>query len=526
MRLSFHLKVWAGAALWLVSAFLVKAQPDIVIPANDIARHIRYLASDALEGRDTPSAGLDSAAAYIAREFRNLGLAPVGSSYFHDIGLARIDLGPVQQLSIITPKGASLGFQLRDDFVPLESIGDTTLSAPLVFAGYGLQLPELDYDDYQSVDVRGKIVVIMTHFPREASDTGVSSQVRKKMRDYNVNSKIQTARKMGAAGVIVVTDPLNHVLLKPRVGSWPALSRAANKPLPPLTFKSDLMNFPAVYGGERVIEALFGSVNDLKALQAGIDKNLKPHSFEMKGYSATIVTSVKIDPVKASNVIAIRPGVDARLKGQYVILGAHYDHVGINRHAEPGQDAIYNGADDNASGAAAVLAIAKSLVNSGLSPGRSLVFVLFAGEEAGLLGSRGMIKNPPFPIDSVAAMLNFDMVSRGGPDSLFLGGLSLSPELQKIAEQEIKGTGLRLVTSIRSDGLGGSDHAPFLRAGIPALHFFTGLHRDYHQVSDEFSRTDPQKAARVAQLGLRMALRIANMPEKLRLKENTSRKEE
>lgn len=512
--------------MWLVSAFLVKAQPDIVIQASDIARHIQYLASDALEGRDTPSAGLDSAAVYIAREFRQLGLAPVGNSYFHDIGLARIDLGPVQQFSITRPFGKSLNFSLRDDFVPLESIGDTSITAPLVFAGYGLRLPEHGYDDYEGLDVRGKIVVVLTHFPRESSDKEISGYERSKLSNYGLDKKIKVARQMGAVGMIVVTDPLNHVLLKPRVGSWPALSRAANKPLPPLTFKSDQMNFPAVYGGERVIEALFGSVDDLKALQAQIDKTMRPLSFEMNGFSATIVTSLKIDPVKASNVMAFRPGADTRLKGQYVILGAHYDHVGIDRQAEPGQDAIYNGADDNASGTAAVLAIARSLVNSGLSTGRSMVFVLFAGEEAGLLGSRGMIKKPPFPLDSVAAMLNFDMVSRGGPDSLFLGGLSLSPILQNIAEQEIKGTGLRLVSSIRSDGLGGSDHAPFLRAGIPALHFFTGLHRDYHQVSDEFSRIDPQKAARVAQLGLRMALRIANMPEKPKLKENTSRKEE
>ncbi|MGC8864985.1 MAG: M20/M25/M40 family metallo-hydrolase [Bacteroidales bacterium] len=516
MRLNFHFKLGAGTAIGLVSAFFAQAQPDVDIMATDIARHIQYLASDALQGRDTPSPGLDSAAVYIAREFHNLGLAPVGNSYFHDLGLARVDLGPVQQLTIHTPQGSSLGFQLKDDFVPLESIGDTSITAPLVFAGYGLHLPDQGYDDYKGIDVRGKIVVVLTHFPNENADAENSTPEKKKIYDYSVNSKIKTARQLGAAGLIVVTDPLNHVLLKPRVGSWPALSRSTHKPLPPLVFKTDRKNFPAIYGGERVIEALFGSVDELKALQAEIDKTMKPRSFEMKGFNATLITSVKIDPVKASNVMAIRPGSDPRQNGQYVVLGAHYDHVGMDRSAGPGQDVIYNGADDNASGTAAVLAIAKSLVNGGFTTGRSLVFVLFAGEEVGLLGSRSMVKNPPFPLDSIAAMLNFDMVSRGGPDTLYLGGLKLSPDLQSLALQEIEGTGLRLITSPKSDGLGGSDHAPFLQAGIPALHFFTGLHRDYHQVTDEFSKVDPQKAALVAQLGLRMALRIADLPQKPR----------
>lgn len=185
-----------------------------------------------------------------------------------------------------------------------------------------------------------------------------------------------------------------------------------------------------MYGGEKVIAALFGSVDALKAIQQDIDKDFKPQSRQLKDFTATLTTSVNLQKVAANNVMAMLPGNSPRLKNQYIVLGAHYDHVGIDINAIEGADSIFNGADDNASGTATVLAIASTIVRERLSPKRNLVFVLFAGEEAGLLGSRGMMKNPPFPPDSIAVMLNFDMVSRNGPDSLFIGGLDLCPELK------------------------------------------------------------------------------------------------
>lgn len=508
LRLFFQ---WAGTAILLPSAFFVNAQQVMRVEASEISQHIQYLSSDAMRGRDTPSPGLDSAASYIARHFKNMGMMPVGGSYFHDVGLVRIDLGAVQQFQLTAKEAPPLSFTLREDFVPLETIGDTTVTAPLVFVGYGIHAPEIDYDDYQNLDVKDKIVVFLTHYPRETENTPLSEYLKQKDL-VGVNFKLKTARKMGAAGAIILTDPLNHILLKPKSGIWPALSKAKRKPISPLSFKPSGGQFPAVYGGEKVIAALFGSVDSLKAIQQNIDKNFKPHSRQLKDFVATLATSINLQRVAANNVVAMLPGNSQRLKNQYMVLGAHYDHVGIDKNAIDGSDSIYNGADDNASGTATVMAIASTIVRERLVTKRTLLFVLFAGEEAGLLGSRRMMKNPLFTPDSIAVMLNFDMVSRNGPDSLFIGGLNLSPELQTIANNEINGTGLKILSSSKEDGLGGSDHAPFLRAGIPALHFFTGLHRDYHQVSDEFSRTDPTKAARIAELGLRIALRVDSLP--------------
>lgn len=508
-----------GTAIMLVPAFIVHAQPNLRVQVSEITRHIQYLASDALQGRDTPSPGLDSAAVYIARQFSEMGLAPVGNSYFHDVGLVRVDLGPVQQFSISVKGSAPIAFALKEDFVPLETIGDTTLSAPLVFVGYGLHVPEMNYDDYRDMDVKGKIVVILSHYPRETENTPLSNYLKKKNLT-GITAKLSVARRMGAAGAILLTDPLNHLLLKPKIGSWPALGKAKRKALPSLSFRSPYGHFPAVYGGEKVIEAIFGSVDALKGIQKEIDKQLAPQSRELENIFATISTSLNEQKVEAFNVLAMLPGSDERFKGQFVVLGAHYDHIGVDPNAAHGSDSIFNGADDNASGTAAVLAIASAFVREGLNSGRTLVFVLFAGEEAGLLGSRGMMKNPPFPPDSIAAMLNFDMVSRNGADTLYIVGLELCPELKSIVYQEIAGTGLRLLPSPRGDGIGGSDHASFLRAGIPALHFFTGLHRDYHQVSDEFNRISPDKAAWVAELGLRIALRVAALPHKPVLQQN------
>lgn len=513
MMILKNIKTWAVSVVGLLAAFISYGQTGIRVEATEIARHIEYLASDALQGRNTPSPGLDSAALYIARHFEKIGLAPILNSYLQDVGLIRRDLGPIQQFAIYSSHKGSVSFVLKDDFVPLETIGDTNLTAPLVFVGYGLQIPQMNYDDYQGLDVKGKIVVILTHYPRENESTPLSMYLKDKNL-LGINSKLKTAKKLGAIGAIILPDPLNHLLLKPRASNWSALSKAPKKPLPPLSFKAAQDHFPAIYGGERVIEVLFGSIEELKKLQNAIDQQLVPQSSELNDFTATITTSISVEKVKAYNVMGVLPGNDERLKTQYVVLGAHYDHIGMGRPMPPDMDSIYNGADDNASGTAAVLSIASTMVREGLKPRRSILFALFAGEEAGLLGSQGMLKQPPFPIDSMAAMLNFDMVSRNGYDTLYVGGLALSPVLQSIVNEEIEGTGLKIINSSKGDGFGGSDHAPFLRAGVPALHFFTGLHRDYHQVSDEFQLTNPEKASRVAELGLRTALRVSLLPAK------------
>jgi hypothetical protein len=498
-----------------VSAQKSEVYPKDVITADLLKSHIGFLASDALAGRATPSAGLDTGAAYIARKFKQLGLEPFGGTYFHSIGLCKARLAENNSFALSTPQGV-MSYELKSGYIPFEMTGDTMVDASLVFVGYGISAPQFGYDDYQNVDVKGKVVVLLTHSPLE-------SKTAKNFLKLPVDSladlhvKVAAARKHGAVGVIVLTDPLNHKLLVPKGYTWPGLSKfipahiVANQ-----TFTMSDRHIPVIHGSENVMMALFGSVDALKEIQKGIDAALKPNSFDLAHMRANISTHVLVEPIKADNVLAVLPGTD--LATEYVVVGAHYDHIGQKTRKKDSEedDVIYNGADDNASGSAGVLAVAEAFAKSGVKPRRSVVFALFAGEELGLVGSSYLLKKPVFPFYSTIAMLNMDMISRGGPDSLSVEGSGRTPELRSLIEDCNKPLGLKLANNT-DDGFGGSDHQPFLDKGIPAVHFFTGLHKDYHQVSDNPDLADAAKAAKVAQLVFQTAVALSGTTQKLTL---------
>jgi hypothetical protein len=488
------------------------AQQTKSITPELLKSHIDNLASDALQGRDTPSPGLDTAAVYIAGEFMRLGIEPIGDSYFHTVGLVRKKLGEVQKMKVI--RGTQVKeLRLKDDFIPFAGIFDTTLNAPLVFAGYGIDAPKVNYNDYKDLDVTGKIVVVLSHIPDEKSDGLVQSHL-----DFfgfgRIETKIKTAREKGAAGLILVTGPLHRMLLKPRGHAWSSLFRFIPSSLDPIVYDNSLNNrFTAVHAGEAFIKDIFGSIDSLKNLQRRIDEAYQPMSFPIPGLTLSLTTSINRIEIKADNVVGVWPGADETLRSQYLVVGAHYDHIGVKSRADsPGEDTIYNGADDNASGTAVVLAIARAFAETKEKPSRSVIFALFAGEEIGLLGSQRMVDNPIVPLENIVAMLNFDMVSRGGTDSLYVDGQELVPQLYRVVEEQNAKTKLFIVPSSRTS-IGGSDHASFLRKGVPALHFITGLHKDYHQVSDNPDSIDPLKAARVAMLGFLSAWHIARSNE-------------
>ena len=476
--------------------------------------HINFLASDEMGGRATPSPGLDSAAFYIAKQFKKLGLEPIAGSYFHSIGLQKAKLGK-NNSCIIQSKGVQKNLELKTGFIPYEMTGDTVVSGGLVFAGYGISAPSYNYDDYAGINVKGKIVVVLTHTPLESKSAVV---LRKMPTDSlaNINLKVKTAIAHGAVGMIVLTDPLNHMLLVPKGYPWPGLSKfIPQKIQQSVTGVSTERYIPVIHAGESTIEQLFGSVDHLKQIQKDIDQALKPASFNIVNATAEIRTEIETEVISANNVVAILQGTD--LKDEYLVIGAHYDHVGQKEKATTeNEDIIYNGADDNASGSAGVLAIAEAFTKMGEKPRRSVVFALFAGEELGLIGSSYMVKKPFFPVNHTVAMLNMDMISRGGPDTLSADGTSRSPELAGIIERHSLATRL-YIKADTGGGVGGSDHQPFINKGIPAIHFFTGLHKDYHQVTDNPDKADATKAAHVTQLVFLTAKEIATSDVKISL---------
>jgi hypothetical protein len=479
------------------------------ITAEKARADMAYLASDQLMGRNTPSPQLDTAAAYIARKFARAGLRPLGGSHLQQVKLNVVALGEKNGLRIRTG-GKQASYEIKKDFVPFEMTASGEVRASLVFAGYGITAPEYSYDDYAGVDVRGKIVLVLRHEPGE-DDTASIFKGRTLTSHANVDTKVRVAKEHGAVGVLVVNDPLNHTLLTPRGFPWPSLSKTIPHDALPITLGADESSkIPVVQVGESVIAQLFGSVDSLRAVQAAIDGAVTPRSFSLQGTEVWIQTSTRIKEMPANNVVGFLEGSDPLLKNQLVVVGAHYDHVGYVKGRPAGEDSIYNGADDNASGTVALLGVAYGLGALRDRPRRSILLIAFAGEEKGLFGSEYYARNPLVPLDSTVAMLNMDMVGRNSIDSLQLIGGASAPDLMRISVEENARVGFLLEDARLS--FGGSDHMSFTKRKVPSLFYHSGLHPEYHKVTDEAQLINDEKVARTARLVFLVALRVASEP--------------
>jgi len=312
--------------------------------------------------------------------------------------------------------------------------------------------------------------------------------------------------------VLVATDPLNHRSLAPRGFPWPSLSKIIPKDALPLSLGvEEEEKLPVVHVGENVIRCLFGSVDSLRSLQAAIDKSFNSRSFPIEGVRVRLGTSTLIREMTARNVVAMVEGSEPDRRKEHLIVGAHYDHVGLQRNALAGEDSVFNGADDNGSGTVALMEVGAALGAMKRKPLRSIVLVAFAGEEKGLLGSEYYARHPALPLDSAVAMLNMDMVGRNAEDSLQIIGAPEESFLVQLTRKENAATGLTLVNTIL--GSGGSDHQSFQKRKVPVIFYHSDLHKDYHRVSDEAAFISEKKVARVANLVFRTAWTLSSVPD-------------
>jgi hypothetical protein len=508
--------------LGIVSLFIFSAGNNPAPPrealeairASDIRQHINYLASDSLKGRNTPSPELDRAAEYIAAEFKRLKLKPMNGSYFNDFNLSIVRLGKENSLAI-TVNGRETAYLIKQDFMPFAMTASKAVAAPLVFAGYGITAPEYGYDDYAGLDVKGKIALVLRHEPGERDP--ISPFNGDKDTEYaQVASKVQNAIDHGVAGLLIVTDPANHRSLAPRGFPWPSLFEGIPDDALPLTLAlTEKEKIPVVQVGEAAVQQIFGNVDTLRSWQQHIDRDRKPRSTALATVEVRLQTTTDTALQPTRNVVGLVEGADPKLKSELVVIGAHYDHVGYQKEHTEGEDYIYNGADDNASGTCAVLAIAKAFSAAKKKPQRSVLLMTFAGEEKGLFGSRAYVERPLWPVEQTVAMLNLDMVGRNAPDSVSVGGVTRSPDLIKINEEENQSVGFKLDYSIEQYH-NRSDQYNFARKKIPFLFYFTGEHADYHRVSDHPDKINANKIARIATLAFRVAWRAANTDQRFR----------
>ncbi|NIR52221.1 M20/M25/M40 family metallo-hydrolase [candidate division KSB1 bacterium] len=484
------------------------------IRPDDVRRHIDFIASDSLKGRNTPSEGLDIAADYLAEQFEAFGLKPLKASYSQEFDLNRVRLGEQNAFKLSMPDGSEKRFRIRREFMPFEYTANKVVEAELTFVGYGISASEFRYDDYGDIDVSGKIVVILKHEPGEKDPESPFEGVKNSTYGQ-MNTKVELAIERGAAGMIVVNDPFNHRSLRPRGFPWPSLYRKIPNAAIPYTLSiTEGEKIPVIHAGKSFIRAVFGSVDSLEAIQKRIDANLQPNSFNLENFTASIQTSTEVESEATQNVVAIWEGSDPELKKQAIVIGAHYDHVGYKKdEVKPGEDYIFNGADDNASGTVGLLEVAEAFSLAG-HPKRSVIFIAFAGEEKGLFGSRYYVAKPLWPLSKTKAMVNMDMIGRNEGDRVSIIGYSHSPELNQINTEENKYVGLDL----RYDGeqyFRRSDQFSFARKGIPVLFYNTGTHADYHQVSDNPDKINEGKIAMICRLVFRTAWRAANTSEEL-----------
>ncbi len=473
------------------------------ITADAVLEHIKFLASDELQGRGNGSEGLERAADYIAARFKAAGLRPGGDngSWFQPFDLtAGLSIDPGNSLVI---RAGSQSFQLTigETYYPLAATPATDhqdpvdlKGVPVVFAGYGLSAPEARYDDYAGLDVKDKAVLILSHEPQE-TDRNSRLNGARPMRETTLYAKALAARSRGARALLVVSDPA-HRTDPVNYRAFAADADPEDHQIPVLRISRDAIA-PLVN--------LWG----LDQIAAAIDRDLTPPSQALADASIDYTERLTLKRRTVRNVVGILDGAPGPTRSQAIVLGAHYDHVGLGGRfsAAPERTGeIHNGADDNASGVASLIEIARSAAADRTRFPRSLVFVAFAGEERGLLGSVHYTIDPPLPLADTVAMINLDMVGRAN-GRVEVGGLSQALALADDVEAAAKVAGLKV--SRGGPGAGRSDDSSFVDRRIPALHFFTGFHDDYHEPGDDWNLIDGPGTARVATLALELAARIA-----------------
>lgn len=498
--------------LFWVLPFLARSQdvPEqglLSITPEEMKAHVYYLASDAMKGRNTPSPELDTCAAYIADQFTSYGLKPVGQkkSNFQTFNLLKARLSEPNTLALTVNQRDTI-YQIKDDFVPLHLTANRKVSAPIVFAGYGITAPEYNYDDYRSLDAKGKIVLIFSNEPQERDSASVFDG--KKSTDHSkLLIKAENALDHGAVGLLLISTPLHRFRRPPN--SWPNLMKTASEDAIPFALeeRADKRIVCIQIGKQLGDDLLKGTGRSFEDIHRQIDQTLTPQSFEIPGKTVSMETNLAAERFPTQNVVGFWEGADPVLKNEIVVIGAHYDHVGVSR------DSVYNGADDNASGTAGVMEIAEAFTKCTTRPKRSILFMTFAGEEKGLFGSRYYADDPIFPIENVIAMLNLDMISRNDTNEVAIIGTKTSSDLTAINEKCNESIGLKLETDQDRYFLQ-SDHYSFYRKGIPVLFYNTKDTPDLHRTSDDPEKIIPEKMARIGKLVFSTAWVVANRAER------------
>lgn len=458
------------------------------ITKEEIYEHIKYLASDELEGRFTGTEQCRKAAEYIAKEFEKSGLQPAfNGSYFQEFPfISEIKLG---NNSCEFVNGEKILLKINDDFTPLPFSDNLDIEGKVVFAGFGISSKENNYDDYEGIDVKNKIVIVFRNHPDLNTPHSPLEQFA------GLRFKATVARDKGAAGIIFVNT--SDKKDDDKLFKLEYDGAAKIKGISVIQIKRD------------VFQKLLSNLKlDAEELEKQIIENRKPNSFQLNN-SAKIKTEVIEVESISWNVGGLLKGTDQKLSDEYLVIGAHFDHLGWGKQNSlyQGEPMIHNGADDNASGTAGVLELAEKFASEKANLKRSILFFAFSGEELGLLGSSYLVNHFPIPIEKVVSMINMDMIGRLKDSSLIVYGTGTSTNWKNMLNEK-NSFGFKL--TFNDEGFGPSDHSSFYGKKIPVLFFFTGTHADYHKPSDDYDKINSDGAEKVLTYIYSVAKEIIN----------------
>ena len=483
-------------------------QDEARLSEERILRDLKYLASDEREGRGPGSQGQKEAAAYIQKNFADAGLVlPNGEddAFLEFVTPNFTSMGKVNKFVIQHQGNKPQELKLHKEFNPCSFGTSGTFDAPIVFCGYGFELGEGNYNDYENVDLKGKVAVIVRRVPFQSEKKTEPFFSNGRIHpDASLIRKMEVAHARGAVGVVFLTDPysirnakdrlVSQIdTIKKRIETNPETADRQKRLLLPLQKSLKETNgdrlIPFGYGGsskEPKIPVLHmrneqfdqilktAGFDSLEKLESQIDADRKPKSFDVKGVTFKAEVSINRNETKASNIIGVIPG-NGPLAEETIVIGAHYDHVGRGGRGSmaPNSTDIHNGADDNASGTTLVLELARRISRHKSKLNCRVVFMTFAAEELGLLGSKAYVQNPVILLEKTIAMLNFDMVGRSADNVITVFGTGTSSVWGSLIDEGEKKH--RFFINRKPPGFGPSDHSSFYKQKVPVLHFFTGL---------------------------------------------------
>ena len=480
-------RIGLGVAIFALAALAAKL-PD-AIDGRRMLEDVKVLSSERYKGRFTGTPELDQAAQWLATNYRRAGLKPPfldannKLSYLQKfIVNTESKLGKKNTLSVGTKS-----FTVAKDFLPRVFSARGSAAGPLVFAGYGITSTEHHYDDYAGLDVKGKIVVVLRYEPQDQNEKSIFAG-KDRTRHSHIDAKAINAKLHGAAALILINNAITYPEDADKLDAFGNQSGAMDVGIPVVQLKSNLA------------ETWFKDSNhDLKTIIETIDRTLQPQSF-LFPQSFNVAMRVEVDRVMrpTHNVAAFLPG----LTDEYLVIGGHYDHLGFGRQfsmAPSEVPKLHPGADDNASGTAAVLELARFFASQPKMK-RGILFVAFSGEEIGLLGSSHLIGKMPFPLEKCVAMINMDMVGRMQDGKFFVAGIATGSTFKAVLDGVLKDQSDLKPDLSDNLSIGGSDHTSFSAKQIPSLFFFSGLHSDYHKPSDTWDKINPASYARLIQI--------------------------